>query len=324
MSLQVLFLGPDTPFFSGGVRAHLPARFDLLMLAATEAGVADPDALRRQLASADFLMGWTRVSRAMLEQAPALRLVQLIGSGHDLVDLDAARERGVVVATVKGANADSCGELVFGFVLALYRRLEASTTRLRQGDWIAGELRQQGLFELRGKTLGLVGFGTLGQAVARIGHGFGVKLLYHKRHPLTAAEERRWRVRYAPLDELMARSDIVSVQVQLSPETRGLIGRQALSLMKPTALICNIGRGPVIDEAALAEALLAGRIAGAGLDVFEQEPLAPDCPLLRAPNVVLTPHVAGSTREAVARAIRQACENIRRVAGGRPPRNAVT
>ena len=323
MKHRVLFLGPEGPAYSGSVRAHLPGNFELHAIAATDSSVADPAGLRIQLAATEFLVGWARVSREMLQQAGALRLVQLIGAGHDLVDLAAAREYGVTVATVQGANATSCGELVFGYVLSLYRQLHAATDSLRRGEWAAQELRGRGLFELHGKTLGLVGFGTLGQAVARIGRGFGVKLLYCKRTPLTLAEERRWRVQYAPLDELMAQSDIVSVQVNLDESTRGLIGRRQLALMKPTALICNIGRGAVIDEAALAECLLGRRIAGAGLDVFEDEPLSPDSPLLRASNLVLTPHVAGSTREAVARAIKQACDNVLRVAAGDSPLNVV-
>ncbi len=321
---RVLFLGPDGPAFSGSVRDRLPADFEVHAIAATDSSVADPDRLRRQLPDTDFLVGWARVSREMLEQARALRLVQLIGAGHDLVDVAAARELGVTVATVQGANATSCAELVYGYVLSLYRHLHAATDSLRRGEWAAQELRGRGLFELRGKTMGLVGFGALGQEVARIGRGFGVQLLYHKRTRLAPAEERRWEVRWASLDELMAQSDIVSVQVNLEESTRGLIGRRELALMKPSALICNIGRGPVIDEAALAECLLEGRIAGAGLDVFEDEPLRADSPLLRAGNVVLTPHVAGSTREAVARAIKQACDNVLRVAAGEPPLNAVT
>jgi lactate dehydrogenase-like 2-hydroxyacid dehydrogenase len=166
-----------------------------------------------------------------------------------------------------------------------------------------------------------VGFGTLGQAVARIGHGFGVKLLYHKRTRLTPREERRWRVRYAPMDELLARSDVVSVQIPLTPETHHVIGRREIGLMKPTAILVNIARGPVIDEAALGEALLSGAIAGAGLDVFTDEPPHPDSPLRRAPNVVYTPHVGGSTQEALARNMKQACDNVRRVAAGKPPLN---
>lgn len=318
---HVLFLGPDTPAFAGRVREYLPRKFRLTVLEATEQEVLDGDALARALPRAEYLIVWTQVTRAMMEAAPALRFIQVLGSGYEMVDIVAARERGVAVGTTLGANAISCGELVFGYVLALYRKLFESTMSVRRGEWISEELRRGGLVELYGKTVGLVGFGTLGQAVARIGRGFGVRLLYHKRTPLPPAEARRWRVRYAPLDELLRESDVVSVQVPLTEQTRGLIGPRELGLMKPSAILVNIARGPVVDEAALAVCLAEGRIAGAGLDVFAEEPVPADSLLLRSDRVVFTPHVGGSTQEALARNMKQACDNVRRVALGRPPLN---
>jgi glyoxylate reductase len=178
------------------------------------------------------------------------------------------------------------------------------------------------LAEIYGKTIGLVGFGTLGQAIGRVGRGFGVKFLYYQRHRMPVREERRWRVSYAPLEELLGKSDVVSVQIPLTPETQGFIGRRELSMMKTSALLINIARGPVIDQEALAEFLKLGKIAGAGLDVFTQEPVPAGNLLLQLDNVVFTPHVGGSTQEALARNMKQACDNVRRVAGGKPPLHA--
>lgn len=320
MPHDVLFLGPDTPAFAGRVRTYLPRSFRLTVLNASETEVDDPGGLARALPSAQFLIVWTRTTRAMIEAAPRLRFIQVLGSGYELVDVDAARARGIPVGTTLGANAISCGELVFGYVIALYRKLFESTESVKRGEWISDDLRRGGLVELHGKTIGLVGFGTLGQAVARIGRGFGVRLLYHKRTRLAPAEERRWRVRYADLDELLRASDVVSVQIPLTPETHHFIGRRELALMKPTAILINIARGPVIDEDALGECLLGGRIAGAGLDVFTDEPPRPDSLLRRAGgNAIYTPHVGGSTQEALARNMKQACDNVRRAAAGKPP-----
>ncbi len=263
-------------------------------------------------------MIWTEVTRRMIESAPKLRFIQVLGSGYDLVDVEAAQERSIPVGTTKGANAISCGELVFGYILVLYRKLIDTTLSVKQGEWIGQDLRKAGLVEIHGKTIGLVGFGTLGQAVAKIGRGFGVNLLYYKRHRLSPREERQWRVRYAPLHELLAKSDVVSVQIPLTPETEGLIGRRELSLMKRTSILINIARGGVIDQETLAEFLEANKIAGAGLDVFEEEPVPRESRLLKLDNVVFTPHVGGSTQEALAKNMKQACDNVRRVANGRP------
>ena len=258
----------------------------------------------------------------MIENAPKLQFIQVLGSGCDLVDIEAARERNIPVGTTKGANAISCAELVFGYILVLYRKLIQTTMSVKQGAWISDELRKTGLAEICGKTIGLVGFGTLGQAVARIGRGFGVKLLYYQRHRLPPAEERRWRVKYAPLDELLAQSDVVSVQIPLTTETEGFIGRRELSLMKPSSILINIARGEVVDQNALADFLATGRIAGAGLDVFDQEPVPEDSLLLKLDNVVFTPHVGGSTQEALAKNMKQACDNVRRVENGQTCLNA--
>lgn len=318
---RALFLGPDTPVYAGTARACLAADFDLVVIPATEAEISDPATLDRVLPETDFIVGWTRITADMIARAPKLKFIQVMGSGYEIVDMDAVRARGIRVGTTQGANAVSCAELAFGYILALYRKLADCTDSIRRGEWISDELRKGGLVELRGKTIGLVGFGTLGQAVATIAEGFGLDRVYHKRTPLSAAEESRWGVSYLPLDELMAASDIVCVQVPLSAATRHLIGRREIGLMKPSALLVNIARGPVVDEQALAEALIEGRVAGAGLDVFAREPVPVDSPLLRLGNVILTPHVAGSTQEALARNVRQACENVRRVAAGQDALN---
>ena len=323
MKHKVLFLGPDTPAFAGRVREYLPKKFSLTVLNATEEEVFDQEALWKALPETEFMVIWSRVTREMIEKAPRLGFIQVLGSGFELVDVKAAQARHIQIGTTRGANAISCGELVFGYILVLYRKLIETTLTVKQGQWISHGLRKGGLVEIFGKTLGLIGFGTLGQAIAKIGRGFGVKLLYYQRHRLSPKEEKSWKITYAPLDELLTRSDVVSVQIPLTAETDGFIGRRELSLMKPHSILINIARGPVVDEEALAEFVNSGRIGGAGLDVYTEEPVPRDSPLLRSDRIVFTPHVGGSTQEALARNMKQACDNVRRVAAGKPPLNPV-
>ena len=321
MKHEVLFLGHDTPAFAGRIREYLPKKFSLTVLNATEEEVFDQGALWKALPKAEFLIIWTKVTRQMIERAPKLKFIQVLGSGFELIDVKAAQEHHIPIGTTRGANAISCGELVFGYILVLYRKLIETTLTVKRGEWISHELRKGGLIEIYGKTIGLIGFGTLGQAIAKIGKGFGVKFLYFQRHRLSPKEERSWKITYAPLDDLLAASDVVSVQIPLAPETEGFIGRRELSLMKPTSILINIARGPVVDEEALAEFLNSGKIAGAGLDVYTREPVPRESPLLKSDRVVFTPHVGGSTQEALARNMKQSCDNVRRVAAGKPPLN---
>lgn len=247
---------------------------------------------------------------AVLERAPRLRVVARVGVGYDTVDVDAAAARGIAVTTTPGANDDSVADHAVGLMLAVTRRIVEQDAAVRRGDWTSRS-RLIG-WDLYGKTVGVVGLGRIGLGVARRLRGFSTHVL--ATDPVVASSDHAELV---PLDELLERADLVTLHVPLSPATRGLLGARELALLKPEAILVNTSRGGVVDEAALAEALAAGRLRGAGLDVFEDEP-PPRSALFELPNVVLTPHLAGVTAESAQRMLAQAVECVLDVLAGRP------
>jgi len=315
--MKVVYLGPALPEYIALMQRLLPEGFSLI-----RADISSPQ-FWEHIEQADFLAVLTPVTREMIGRARKVRLIQVIGAGYDSVDLAAAAEAGIPVASTDGSNATSVAEHIFALILAIYRRLLYAHNTVRAGLWPQLELYRGGVFELCGKTIGLIGFGHVGQAAARIAQGFGMRVLYYRRRRLAMAEEEALGVTYAPLESLLQQADIVSIQVPLTPETRGLIGRRELGLMKGSAVLINTSRGTVVDEKALIECLLAGKIAGAGLDVFAMEPVGPDHPFLNMDNVVLTPHMGGAAQEAVQRTLSAAMANILRVAAGEGPHNLV-
>lgn len=259
-----------------------------------------------------LVVGLEPVTARVLAQANRLKVVSSSGVGYDNINVAEATRRGIVVANCHGANEHSVAELAFGLMLTLARRIHIADRMLRQGTW-----EPQFGFELWGKTLGIVGLGRTGRAVALLGRGFGMRVLAHDivwDTTFTNAHE----ISYVPLEKLLRESDIVSLHVPLTPETRYLIDERALSLMRPTALLINLARGPVVKERALVEALRRGQIAGAGLDVFEVEPIREN-PFKEFDNVVMTPHIGGSTMEARERTLYIALTNVCNVLNGRPP-----
>jgi phosphoglycerate dehydrogenase-like enzyme len=231
----------------------------------------------------------TRFTRALFEQLPDLRILAQTGSHAYHIDLEAARERGVVVAKASGGFSTGAGELTIGLAIALLRQIPAMDAAVKSGLWPT-PMGQ----ELNGKTLGIVGLGQVGRHVARIANVFGMRVLSWSRHPDDGSAAAVGALP-AELDDLLRSSDIVSVHASLSAHTRGLIDARRLALMKTTAYLVNTARGPIVDEAALVDALTNRRIAGAGLDVFDTEPLPPGHPLTRLANVILTPHVGWPT-----------------------------
>jgi phosphoglycerate dehydrogenase-like enzyme len=231
----------------------------------------------------------TKFTRALFAQLPDLRIVAQTGNHAYHVDLAAAREHGVVVAKAAGGFSSGAAELAFGLAIAVMRHIPASHAAVEAGAWPTPLGH-----ELSGKTLGIVGLGRIGLHVARIANAFGMRVLAWRRTPDdgTAASVG---AKQCELDDLLRGSDVVTIHATLAPATRGLIDARRLSLMKPTAYLINTARGPVVDEAALVAALADGRLAGAGLDVFDVEPLPPGHPLTRLPNVVLTPHIGWPT-----------------------------
>jgi len=252
-----------------------------------------------RIAAADVLINvraYTVLDDEALAVAPDLKLVSILGTGTDNVDLGAAKRRGITVTNTPGVGAPSVAELTFGLILAVTRGIPLSDARVRQGTWqhVEGS-------ELEGKTLGLLGLGAIGERVARLGRGFGMRVIaWSFAHD--AARADRLGVELVERDEVFRQSDIVSVHLRNTPEVRGLVGARELALMRPSAYLINTARGALVDQDALAEALRAGRLAGAGLDVFVDEPLQPDRnPFLDLTNVVLTPHAGAVTLAANAR-----------------------
>jgi glycerate dehydrogenase len=249
------------------------------------------------------------VDRAAMAACPGLRLICVAATGTNNVDLEAARERGIAVCNVTAYATASVVQHVFALILALTTRLAEHAAVARDGRWAASELFCVLDFpfrELAGKTLGIVGWGELGKGVARIAEAFAMDVLVAQRPGGAAAVER------VPLDELLARADVVSLHVPLADNTRGLIGARELALMKPDALLINTARGGIVDEAALVAALRAGRLGGAGVDVLAVEPPRSGSPLLEnpPPNLLVTPHVAWASREARQRLLDEVALNI--------------
>lgn len=279
----------------------------------------DPAELAGKLAAAEFVVA-VEFTAEHLAMAPNLKLLQHSGVGYEQIDVDAAFERGVPVALTPEGTIPAVAEHVIMLILGLYRYLVQAHNALARGEWIHKQLRAECLM-LEGKTLGIVGIGRTGREVLRRAQPFDVHAIYHDLRRLPAEEEKRLGIEYRSLDELLSEADIVTLHVFLSEGSRGMIGDRELNLMKSTAILINTSRGDVIDETGLYHALKERRIAGAGIDVFEEEPTPSDNPLLKLDNVLLTPHLAGGTLDSMRQKARAQYENFRRVIDGHTPIN---
>jgi len=255
---------------------------------------------------------------AAIERLPDLKMVAVAATGTDNVDLDACRARGIVVSNIRDYSVVSVPEHCFALLLALRRNLRAYTADVEAGRWERSTrfcLLDHPIGDLAGSRLGIVGYGALGRKVARLGRAFGMEIAATSRSPIVDAD-----VLQLPLDELLGSADVVSLHLPLNAQTRHLIGARELGLMKKHALLLNTARGGLVDEAALAEALLAGTIGGAGFDVLSKEPPQADNPLLRLrlPNFILTPHVAWASGGAMQTLADMLVDNIEAWAAGRP------
>jgi len=262
-----------------------------------------------------------RIDRAVLDRAARLRVIANYAVGYNNIDLDAAQARGIVVTNTPDVLTEATADLTWALLLAVARRVPEGHQLVQQGGWTGWEPTQLLGAEVYGKTLGIVGMGRIGQAVARRASGFSMPILYCSRRPVSQpVQGQPWRP--VSLDKLLSSSDFISLHVPLTPETHHLIGARELRLMRPTAYLINTARGPVIDEAALVEALRRGHPAGAGLDVYEQEPTLH--PGLRSLTQVVTlPHLGSATLDARVRMGLVCIENIRAVLEGRPAPNRV-
>jgi glycerate dehydrogenase len=260
----------------------------------------------------------TILSRAHLENLPALQYIGVLASGVNVVDLTAARERNIPVSNVPAYATPSVAQLTFALLLELALHTGAHSQGVRAGRWTRSRdfcYWDHPLIELAGCTMGIVGFGHTGRATAQLALAFGMRVLVHTRHtPQPPPPD----MEFTDLKSLITRSDVVSLHCPLTPETRQLINAERLAWMKPAAFLLNTGRGPLVDEQALAEALNAGKIAGAGLDVLACEPPPAGNPLLTARNCLITPHIAWATRAARIRLMQTAVANVRAFLAGKP------
>ncbi|ARA94653.1 D-glycerate dehydrogenase [Rhodothermaceae bacterium RA] len=255
------------------------------------------------------------VTEHVLASCPSLKVVAQFAVGYDNIDVAAAHRLGIVVTNTPGVLTDATADLAFALLLAVARRLREADRYVRDGRFQRWETMELLGMELAGKTLGIVGMGRIGQAVARRAIGFGMRVVYHNRHRVNPTDEYRLGARRVELEELLATSDVISLHCPLNDDSRHLIDAAAFAQMKPSALLINTARGPVVDEAALVEALREGRLAGAGLDVFEREPeVHPG--LLDHPRVVLAPHLGSATVEARTAMARMCSEAIHAVLSG--------
>lgn len=262
-----------------------------------------------------FTRNRTRVDDELLASGHDLRVVGRLGVGLDNIDMNRCEQAGVLVISALGENAVSVAEYAIGAMLVLIRGVYGMTSSMVAGEWP----RQGHAFghELMGKTLGLVGYGSIARQVATRAAGLGMEVIAHD--PFVPADDAAWTlVRNVDLESLLGTSDVISVHVPLSDDTRNLIDEPALARMKPTAILINTSRGGIVDETALADALLDGKLGGAALDVFASEPLGPEPAAVFAtvPNLLLTPHVAGNTRESVDRVARTIVEQVMTVLAG--------
>ena len=273
----------------------------------------------RLVADADFLILFPGViSNEVLRAAPKLKLVQLVSAGFDQLDVAYCRELGIPVANNGGTNSIDVAEHTLTLILAWYRQLKAMDDNVRNGNW-DGIDSGASTYTIRGKTVGVVGLGNIGRKVAALLKAFGAKALYSDAYAAPAAVEQELGVQRVELDELLAQADVVTLHTPLNDQTRGLLSMAQFAKMQPHALVVNTCRGPVIDEAALIQALQSKQIGGAALDVLQNEPPQPDNPLLQMDNVLLTPHIAGVTRDTWARRGEFIFENLQRVRRGEAP-----
>lgn len=309
---KIVYCPRPAPDVLAIAQEFLPAGFDFQ--------VVDAPALPGAVTDADFLMGFIgHLERAVLTSASRLRLVQLMSVGYDTFNLSAARAAGIPVAVNGGANAIAVAEHAIMLMLATMKHLTELDAAVRVGEWRSGPAGEVRLYELWHSTVGVVGMGRIGRQIAQRLRGWEAQLLYYDPVRLSAGQEQDIGVAYRELDDLLSVSDVVTVHVPLNDQTRHLIDARALALMKPSAVLINTARGGLVDEMSLADALRQGGIAGAGLDVFGQEPPPADHPLLALRNAVLTPHVAGPTWQSWPRRFANCFANVERVARGEPP-----
>jgi phosphoglycerate dehydrogenase-like enzyme len=302
----------DPIFITEEYRKRLAALGDLKVYGSVPA--SEEEFLGRVMDAEIVIVGRYGLRAESIHASPVLRMISLWQTGYDNVDLDAATKKGVVVSNVPSYAFDSVAEFVFALVLNLIRKVHIADMDLRRGefDWHCCIGNQ-----LMGKTIGVLGTGNIGRRVIQIAHGFNMKVLSATAHP-SPDKAKALGLKFVNLDTLLSESDIVTLHIPLTPETEHMIGARELAKMKPTAILINTARGKIVDENALVKALRERRIAGAGLDVFEKEPLPMDSPLLDLDNVLLTPHIAFLSEESMDECTYVCIENVEMFMKGKP------
>ena len=276
-----------------------------------------------EVRDAEFLLCYGQdPSDEVIKSLEKCRLVQLLAAGYDRMNLDLLAELEIPCANNGGANSWAVADQAVLLMLAIYKQLLASDNSTREGRW-AEPITGQNTFEMADKKVGILGIGNIGRQVAKRVQGFDAKVQYFDLYPLDERTAEELNVTYVSLEELFSTSDIISCHTPLTNDTKHIVNANTLSLMKPTAILINTARGPVVDEEALISALQSGVIAAAGLDVFEKEPVSPDNPLLKMDNVVATPHMAGTTWDTWARRANFGFENMERIRNGEAPQAVV-
>jgi phosphoglycerate dehydrogenase-like enzyme len=302
------------------VLSYAPEGYDAV---AINAGASDDEKIALTF-DADFLIVYaTGVSERLLRSSPKLKHLQLLSAGYDRIDLNLTNALGIPVSNNGGANSWAVADATVALILGVQRRLIEADAFVRAGKW-RGSIQGFDTYELAGKTIGIVGLGNIGKKVARRLYGFETVLRYADAIPADPAIEAELGLQRLDLDTLLAESDVVTLHVPLLASTKRMIGASQLAMMKPSAILINTCRGDVVDEAALIEALQNKTIRGAGLDVFDREPVQQDNPLLQMSNVMLSAHIAGTTYDTFFRRAQFAFENIQGIWQGNAPMAVVS
>jgi len=326
MKPRVICLRPRHDFERAEVA--FPGAFDIQFFL-----TYDEDQMARVCAEADFMLTsstYPPITAKIISQAKKLKLIQLTGSGYDPVDLAAADQAGIPVARTPGQNSKPVAQLAFVLMTLLSRRILEADIEIKKGNYLEAreKNRREGAYELEGRVLGILGMGPIGKEMARIGAFFDARLYYFDIIRLSPEEEKVLALTYVGFQELLRISDILTLHIPLTKETRMLIGSRELALMKPTAILINASRGGIVDDEALIDALKSNRLKGAALDAFDPEPIPSNHPFLSLDGelqkrLILTPHVGGATRQAHRRMYQEAINNILRVIRGEEPKYVV-
>lgn len=265
-----------------------------------------------------FIVATYPVTQELINQSPQLKLVQRAGIGVDTIDLKAAKERGVYVSNTPGVNAVSVADMTIGLILSLYRKIPFMDQATKEGKWLMWDYRPE-MYEMSGKVHAILGMGNVGKEVAKRSKAFNTQIHYYDAFRLSPELEDQYGVTYKEFPDILKEADMISIHVPLLPETRNWIGEKELAVMKPTAVLVNVARGQIVDEEAVAKALKSGKLLGAAFDTFAVEPPEKENLLKECPNAILTPHIAGGTRDVLESSIARSFENIARVEDGELP-----